>query len=367
MPASEARISANRANALHSTGPKTDEGKRASRRNALKHGLTGDGVALPTEDVAAVGRRLEVLQDEFDPATEMGAVLVQRVALLSVRLERSARQESAAIAAKVLRAEDDYDEARRGAADHLLHWIGASPATNHRRLLATPEGIDRLIVEWRELKAVIDYPGEVRWDYANYMKADFLTGRDCGYVTAYQAYCFALKGDCKFLKPEEVAGMDDAARRRHAGRRIAGLIEAEIAGLLAHRATLDHATIAAERAGAAARALFDPSKEAILARKYEAATERAMYRAIKELRQVERDHAEGASPSPSPAPSPSPSPDPDEAPEPAGPPDALASFFRDDLGRAPIVSSARSTPDRAATWATDEVPIAIGRPGGAPR
>ena len=40
---------ANRRNAQKSTGPTTDEGKAISRRNALKHGLTGQGVALPDE------------------------------------------------------------------------------------------------------------------------------------------------------------------------------------------------------------------------------------------------------------------------------------------------------------------------------
>ncbi len=37
--ASVAKLAANRANALHSTGPKTDEGKARTARNALKHGL----------------------------------------------------------------------------------------------------------------------------------------------------------------------------------------------------------------------------------------------------------------------------------------------------------------------------------------
>ena len=34
------QIEANRRNALLSTGPKTETGKKASRRNALRHGLT---------------------------------------------------------------------------------------------------------------------------------------------------------------------------------------------------------------------------------------------------------------------------------------------------------------------------------------
>ena len=44
---SEARLLANRANALKSTGPRTVEGKEASRANAYKHGLTGSGTVLP--------------------------------------------------------------------------------------------------------------------------------------------------------------------------------------------------------------------------------------------------------------------------------------------------------------------------------
>src|ERR1700730_7594223 len=38
--ATERQIAANRANARHSTGPKTKRGGRASSNNALKHGLS---------------------------------------------------------------------------------------------------------------------------------------------------------------------------------------------------------------------------------------------------------------------------------------------------------------------------------------
>ena len=50
----------------------------------------------------------------------------------------------------------------------------------------------------------------------------------------------------------------------------------------------DEATVAQLRAEAEARAMFDPSKEATLARKYEAAAERSFFRALKELRQLEK-------------------------------------------------------------------------------
>jgi hypothetical protein len=51
---------------------------------------------------------------------------------------------------------------------------------------------------------------------------------------------------------------------------------------------LDEGAVAQLRAEAGARAMFDPSKEACLARKYEAAAERGFFRALKELRLIEK-------------------------------------------------------------------------------
>ncbi|MGI9069968.1 MAG: hypothetical protein ACR2JB_01230 [Bryobacteraceae bacterium] len=50
-----AQVAANQANAQHSTGPKTPEGKAISCRNSFQHGLTGAFTVLPWEK-----------QDEFD-------------------------------------------------------------------------------------------------------------------------------------------------------------------------------------------------------------------------------------------------------------------------------------------------------------
>jgi hypothetical protein len=50
--ASPAQINANRANAQKSTGPRSAEGKSASRFNALKHGIDAASVVIPGEDPA---------------------------------------------------------------------------------------------------------------------------------------------------------------------------------------------------------------------------------------------------------------------------------------------------------------------------
>jgi hypothetical protein len=47
------QIEANRRNAQHSTGPRTEAGKKTSSLNALRHGLTSRVVVLPSEDLAA--------------------------------------------------------------------------------------------------------------------------------------------------------------------------------------------------------------------------------------------------------------------------------------------------------------------------
>ena len=59
MATSEARRIANARNAQHSTGPKSDEGKKRSSMNALKHGLTAVEAVLPNEDPDAYQATLD--------------------------------------------------------------------------------------------------------------------------------------------------------------------------------------------------------------------------------------------------------------------------------------------------------------------
>jgi hypothetical protein len=142
--------------------------------------MTGAGVVLPNEDAAEVGRRFAALEAEIEPTYEMDRILVRRIAVSSVRMDRGVEQETAHLSERVRQAEADF---------------------------VPPEG----------------------------------------------------------ASPEEAARLRAEARRR---------------------------------------AMFDPSKEATLARRDEMAAERTFYKAIKELRQLrkEQEEANAASGPPASAP-----------------------------------------------------------------
>src|SRR6266568_8147458 len=65
--ATPAQVNANRANALKSTGPRSVEGKSASRFNALKHGIDAASTVIPDEDPAAYDALAADYHREFQP------------------------------------------------------------------------------------------------------------------------------------------------------------------------------------------------------------------------------------------------------------------------------------------------------------
>jgi hypothetical protein len=82
------QIEANRRNALRSTGPKTDDGKRQSRRNALRHGLTAETVIDGLEDSEDYRAFEAAVIADYDARTAVERELVLRLASLLWRLRR---------------------------------------------------------------------------------------------------------------------------------------------------------------------------------------------------------------------------------------------------------------------------------------
>ena len=79
----QAQIAANQANSQLSTGPKTEEGKSASSKNHLSHGLTYRGgmfILLPWEDAQEFNQLIVNLKSEYGPKNQTEMILVERMA-----------------------------------------------------------------------------------------------------------------------------------------------------------------------------------------------------------------------------------------------------------------------------------------------
>jgi len=107
---SPARAAINRANAQHSTGPRTPEGKATSSQNAFKHGLYSKQLILPGEDPAELDALRADLRREHQPATTTEDILVNELAEHYWRLRRMRKLEARAMGA------GSFDELQKGLA-----------------------------------------------------------------------------------------------------------------------------------------------------------------------------------------------------------------------------------------------------------
>ena len=289
MPCSPAQIEANRKNGALSKGPKTAEGKQRSRGNALKHGMTGAGVVLVDEDAGEVATLAGELEGEMKPSGKLGRILVHRVAVMAVRLDKCARYDEVATAKRVRDAERDHDDARDAEVETLTAMIDATPAASVRGLMRTRVGIDRLIRMWSILKGVLDPTSSEPWRANHRERANHLMGfgDDEASISPIDAPARAILGDFTGLRDGR-DGWDADGRKRGARDQVVNLIDAEVKALETLAEDLEESE-AIDRAEAPARALFDSSKQGNLARKYEAAAERTLFRALREFRQVEQE------------------------------------------------------------------------------
>ncbi|MGC4054610.1 MAG: SEC-C metal-binding domain-containing protein [Paludibaculum sp.] len=85
---SNAQITANRANALLSTGPRSEDGKARSARNHLRHGFRSQSVLLPGDDPAEFEQLLDELTVHFGPTDVYSERCVREMADAEWRLRR---------------------------------------------------------------------------------------------------------------------------------------------------------------------------------------------------------------------------------------------------------------------------------------
>jgi hypothetical protein len=265
------QIEANRRNSTRSTGPKTVEGKRASRVNATTHGLSGTGVVRTDEESARVAERIDQWRTNFQPADAYEDWLIEQAVLHSVRLERCSAHDWALRMLSIERAESSWDEDRRLAADELGARLAKQPALIARRLRRTRQGCGWLLERWMALAALLR--GGRDWTDAQRALALDLLG------TAGE-----LRDGPTRLDPPGVEGLELRAARL-------AVVEAEVAALEALRdealADLDES----ERTAAEMGFSPEPDRAILIVMRYESASSRRMLWALNQLRGRKRPEA----------------------------------------------------------------------------
>lgn len=90
----EDQIKANRLNSQKSTGPRSQEGKRRSSRNATRHGLLAKEVVVSGESAQEFMELRRKALEALKPANILEERLVERVVACLWRLDRSLKMES---------------------------------------------------------------------------------------------------------------------------------------------------------------------------------------------------------------------------------------------------------------------------------
>jgi hypothetical protein len=152
--ATEKQIIANQQNAQHSTGPRTESGKRRSRRNAVRHGLTAETV-IDTLEFAADYRAFErAIKSDYSPQTAIEGQLVSRLASLLWRLRRAVIVESGllnmqaeTIQSPYARPSRERDVDRLSIFREFLHSSDLEKPPNKQQGGAEDIGIDPIAVE----------------------------------------------------------------------------------------------------------------------------------------------------------------------------------------------------------------------------
>ena len=114
------QFEANRRNSQKSTGPKTEEGKRQSRRNAIRHGLCAETVIEIVEDIEDYRGFESAILADFDAETAVERELVLRLASLLWRVRRATSIETDLLRfqAEIVRKRRTFGRARRPPTSH---------------------------------------------------------------------------------------------------------------------------------------------------------------------------------------------------------------------------------------------------------
>jgi len=106
---SDEKLQSNRENAKKSTGPTSPLGKQRSSLNACRHGLTGQTIVMPDEDMEAYNAFLRKMVESFAAADAVEQQLATTWASFQWRINRaSAIEENLLTMGNILGAADNF-------------------------------------------------------------------------------------------------------------------------------------------------------------------------------------------------------------------------------------------------------------------
>lgn len=273
---SSKQLAANRNNALKSTGPKTPEGKAASKMNALKHGICSREVLVHGVNITESRRELESLYERFwedlNPVGPMEEVLVDEIVTAYWRKLRALKAESGEIALSV-----DQGQLRRSNHNtkfQVLQWglTGDVISAMHQSALGNSVQANWL----RELRAQLERTGE-------------LTGEDLKkFIFEDQRSPIAMEMEKLRVKFSQAAdAVDPASWREETKREALAYIDRQLAMRGFSQAVCEKREKVEEESRQAAAVLPETEiLDKIL--RYEAKLERQMYRAMSQLERLQR-------------------------------------------------------------------------------
>jgi hypothetical protein len=170
------RAQINRANAKHSTGPRTPEGKNRSRMNALKHGMCAKVIPLPNENPAEVAAREQAFIDQYQPKTPRDAFLVHVAALATLQFDRCHRFETAELGHQVRAAFMTRETARDEHVERCRMTLKTEGEFAIHGLRRSAQGCFYLIYQWAGLRDALKTRGfwsRAQWEKAHRLDDEF--------------------------------------------------------------------------------------------------------------------------------------------------------------------------------------------------
>ena len=150
------QLTANQANAQHSTGPRTDEGKARVSQNALRHGLTARHLVIRDDERQEYADLLNSLSSELDPQGAVETVAFHELLHAAWSLHRFRRIEAEASRGSV---EDFTDPATTTVLDRLTRYQSRAQrawqrALHELRVLQTNRALRAIKLDQQEAAEV---------------------------------------------------------------------------------------------------------------------------------------------------------------------------------------------------------------------